>query len=81
MSGSSLRFEDFRRADGTIDLEKAFEAYREPNVSNVYLRRAWPLHEYRIKLYFQNIEALNPIRSRQAAAIALATAASFMDLA
>jgi len=60
-------FDPFRRPDGTIDLHQAWRTTADPNHTRL------PTQRVQAAQFFHRIEAHQPIRSRQAAAIALAT--------
>lgn len=63
----SVRWDDYRREDGTIDLRWAF--LNTHSVEDLTMKEhAW------LKWHFSRLEILQPINSRQAAAVALANA-------
>ena len=60
-------FDLFRRHDGTIDLHQAWRTTGSPRLQHL------PTQRVQAAQFFHRIEAHQPIRSSQVAAIALAT--------
>lgn len=69
----NIEWENYRRADGSIDLYSASKPYFEDNLMRVKSVYAWNSLEPFVKAFFNEVESLSKIKSRQAAAIALTT--------
>jgi hypothetical protein len=80
MENPKMKLEDHRRQNGTIDLLSAAKAlvYENEEKSDAsYIEKIWGRAECNFKKYFDMIEEIHPIKSRQVASAIIATAFEF----